>query len=162
MNPVYQQISDYIDTQHEQMLQDLKEVVIREGHSTERENVERVMDYYCSRLREIGVENIKKYEIADNRAPLIVAMIGEERPGAPILLSGHFDTVHPKGSFGDPACRQEGDRLYGPGAKDCKGGMVITLYILKALQHIGWAERPIKLILVSDEEETHTGSIGDE
>lgn len=161
MNQVYEKINEYIDAHQQEMIRDLKNLVDYEGHSREADKVQKAMDFYCGLLREAGVKDFKKYEIASNRAPLIVATVGQERGGLPVLLSGHFDTVHMSGSFDFPESIIDGNFLYGPGAKDCKGGCIIMLYIVKALAHIGWNERPIKLILVSDEEEGHRGSIAD-
>lgn len=161
MNSIYRQISEYIESQREPMLENLKDLIDLEGHATERDDVAKAMEFYCDLLRKAGITNIVKHEIAPDRAPLIVAVWGAERPGEPILFSSHFDTVHMKGSFSESGCWVENDRLHGPGAKDCKGGGIIALYILKALVHIGWDKRPIKMIMVSDEEETHTGNDAD-
>lgn len=76
---------------------------------------------------------------------------------APISLSGHMDTVHPVGMFGTPAARIEGDKIYGPGVEDCKGGVIAGLLAMDALRLCGFVDRPIRLLLQSDEE---TGSKG--
>ena len=74
----------------------------------------------------------------------------------PILLLGHMDTVHPVGSFpGGPFTRRDGC-VYGPGVHDCKGGLVMALYVIRALQHIGYDRRQLRLALVSDEETGHS------
>jgi glutamate carboxypeptidase len=74
--------------------------------------------------------------------------------GTPICLSAHMDTVHPVGSFGTPAARiaEDEDKIYGPGTTDCKGGIAVALLAMRALQKMGYTDRPIKLILQSDEE----------
>lgn len=90
-------------------------------------------------------------------------MPGRRHPGPalpPILLLGHMDTVHPVGSFpGGPFTRRDGC-VYGPGVHDCKGGLVMALYVIRALQHIGYDRRQLRLALVSDEETAHTLSQG--
>ncbi len=70
----------------------------------------------------------------------------------PIILSAHIDTVHPIGSFGKPAVRIEGDRIFGPGVLDDKGGAVAALYAMEALARCGYQERPIIFIAQTDEE----------
>jgi len=47
--------------------------------------------------------------------------------GPPLLLVGHLDTVYPE-NF---AWREEGDRIYGPGVCDMKGGIVVLWMALK-------------------------------
>ena len=67
-----------------------------------------------------------------------------------------MDTVHPVGSFpGGPFTRRDGC-VYGPGVHDCKGGLVMALYVIRALQHIGYDRRQLRLALVSDEETGHS------
>ncbi len=74
---------------------------------------------------------------------------------APIVFSGHIDTVHPVGLFGSPAVKKDNEKIYGPGVTDCKGGVVASFMAMEALEQIGFNKRPVKLIIQSDEE---TGS----
>lgn len=69
-----------------------------------------------------------------------------------ISLSAHMDTVHEKGIFGYPPIRIEGDYVYGPGVNDSKGNLALELLVMEALKACGYDERPVKLILQSDEE----------
>lgn len=70
----------------------------------------------------------------------------------PLALSGHIDTVHPVGLFGDTPVRIEGDTIYGPGVTDCKGGIVAGLLAMDALEKCGYKKRPIQMLLQTDEE----------
>lgn len=82
-----------------------------------------------------------------NRAP------GDTRPG--ILVLAHLDTVHPVGTLQDNPCRVEGDRLYGPGSYDMKGGIYLALAALAGLAQPGATRLPVDFLMVPDEE---TGS----
>jgi glutamate carboxypeptidase len=74
-----------------------------------------------------------------------------EEPG--ILILGHFDTVHPVGTLANLPFRREGDRCYGPGILDMKGGNFIALEALLQLQRVGIATRlPVTVLFTSDEE----------
>ena len=143
------------------MNQVLMNLVNLEGHYAEKENVEKAMAYLCGLLEEEGFR-LTRHEVAEDRAGVVTAILGEDRPGKPVLLSGHVDTVFHTGAFGSPACRIEDGKIYGPGVIDMKGGDVMALYIAKALNHIGYTERPIKIILVGDEEADHVGNNADE
>jgi glutamate carboxypeptidase len=63
-----------------------------------------------------------------------------------------MDTVHPVGSFGVNPTKIVDDIVYGPGVIDCKGGLVAAFMAMDALERSGFKDRPIKLILQSDEE----------
>ena len=78
--------------------------------------------------------------------------LNPEAKGKPFCLSAHLDTVHPLGSFGTPAARIEDNKLIGPGVTDCKGGAVTAFMAMHALEECGFKDRPVKLILQSDEE----------
>jgi glutamate carboxypeptidase len=73
--------------------------------------------------------------------------------GEPVLLLGHYDTVYPLGTLASMPCRIENGRLYGPGAFDMKSGIALMLHAIEGFQawH-GGLPRPVKVLLVSDEE----------
>jgi acetylornithine deacetylase len=60
--------------------------------------------------------------------------------GRSLLLSGHIDTV-PRGTqpwTRDPfGAQREGDRLFGRGSNDMKGGIAVNLFVLEALSALG-------------------------
>jgi len=74
-----------------------------------------------------------------------------EKPG--ILIMGHLDTVHPVGTLANLAWRREGNRCYGPGIFDMKGGNFIALEALRMLQRVGLSPAlPVTFLFTSDEE----------
>jgi glutamate carboxypeptidase len=82
-------------------------------------------------------------------APDVIARIagaGSRR----LLLLGHLDTVVGHGSHAP--LRRDGERLYGPGTADMKGGVVLALGLTHALagQPDSFAE--LAVLLVTDEE----------
>jgi len=82
-------------------------------------------------------------------APDLIAAIRGRGAGR-VLLLGHLDTVIAHRSHAP--LRRDGNRLYGPGAVDMKGGVVLALGVARAL-----AERPerfaeVAVLLVTDEE----------
>ncbi len=75
--------------------------------------------------------------------------------GKRLLLIGHLDTVFEKDSPFQ-TWKVQGDTIaFGPGANDMKGGNVVVLYALKALQDIGLLEdAQIIVAFTGDEEKT--------
>ncbi len=155
------EIKDYIAEHREEMLDFLITLVNLEGHYNEKAQVEKVRMFYQSALEKEGFD-CEVIEVAPDRAGILVATLGSERPSQPIILEGHLDTVHHTGAFGGPnPCRVKDGKIYGPGVVDMKGGMVIALYIAKALNAVGFDKCPIKIIAVCDEEADHVGNDGD-
>jgi glutamate carboxypeptidase len=69
--------------------------------------------------------------------------------GAPLLLSGHGDTVWPEGTLATMPFRVEGSRAFGPGAYDMKACLVV---MLEAIRAAGEARCPLRVFLTADEE----------
>lgn len=115
-----------------------------------KEGVDAVGRYFAEKGREFGwkVEILPQAVSGD----VVILTMNPDAPGQPIALSGHIDTVHPVGSFGTPAVHRDSTKIYGPGVIDCKGGAVAALYAMDALRQCGFTDRPVMLLLQSDEE----------
>src|SRR5216683_458830 len=72
--------------------------------------------------------------------------------GAGILILSHIDTVHPIGTLKTSPCRREGDRLYGPGIYDMKGGAYLALDAFRRVLREKTARLPITYLFTPDEE----------
>jgi glutamate carboxypeptidase len=82
-----------------------------------------------------------------------------KRPNAPkqILFTGHLDTVFPPDSSFQKA-RLEGDKLFGPGVVDMKGGILVMYAALMALEQSEFADQIGWEIIFNPDEEI--GSLG--
>lgn len=70
-----------------------------------------------------------------------------------ILLLGHIDTVWPVGQIERMPIRREGERLYGPGVFDMKGGIAIGMLAAAAVTGGGAVfGRRVTMLLTADEE----------
>lgn len=75
----------------------------------------------------------------------------------PIVILGHTDTVHPRGSLKQRPWRVEANRAYGPGVFDMKANCALALEAIRAGVELGIrAARPVIVLLTCDEE---TGSL---
>jgi glutamate carboxypeptidase len=95
-----------------------------------------------------------------SESPLGNALVIHKRPDAAIrvLLVIHYDTVFPADSPFQKTEMVDDDTLRGPGVVDAKGGIVVMLEALRALEASPWADRiGWEVILNSDEE---IGSVG--
>ena len=71
----------------------------------------------------------------------------------PVLLLGHTDTVHPRGTKDINPTRIEDGKLYGCGTFDMKANIVLMLEVLRAFTELGLAPKnPLTILLSCDEE----------
>jgi glutamate carboxypeptidase len=70
--------------------------------------------------------------------------------GRPILIACHFDTVHPVGELSINPWRIEGDRCFGPGVLDMKGGIALAILAVELASKK--LARPVRILMTSDEE----------
>ncbi|MGI9628259.1 MAG: M20 family metallopeptidase [Longimicrobiales bacterium] len=85
---------------------------------------------------------------------LLARFDSETQPGGePILVIGHMDTVHAKGTLSRLPFEVEGDRVRGPGVYDMKGGVSAALLALRMLGERGVRPAlPIHFLISCDEE----------
>ncbi len=82
-------------------------------------------------------------------APDLLARMGG-RGTRRLLLLGHLDTVVTHDAHGP--LRRDGERLYGPGAADMKGGVVLALGLARFLAQHAELFAELAVLLVTDEE----------
>jgi glutamate carboxypeptidase len=75
-----------------------------------------------------------------------IAGVGSRR----VMLLGHVDTV--VGHDAHAPLRRDGERLYGPGTADMKGGVVLAVGVARALAARPESFAELSVLLVSDEE----------
>ena len=93
---------------------------------------------------------------AGNHVQVVWPAPKARRKSGQILVLGHMDTVYGLGTLRAMPFRQARGRAFGPGVFDMKGGLVIALFALEALQATGCVpSRRLVFLWTSDEE---TGS----
>lgn len=89
----------------------------------------------------------------DGLGDALILRAGLDNGEKAVSLMSHLDTVHPVGtSAKDLPVRIEGDRLYGPGVYDMKGGAWLALQAFKEVAKAGSAKRPMMFLFTPDEE----------
>ncbi len=135
-----------------------EEVVNMESPTASKEGVDAVGAYFADMAHGRGwqVETL----ILEGAGNAVCITLNPSAPAAPVVFSGHIDTVHPKGLFGYPPARRDERNIYGPGVMDCKGGVVASFMALDALCALGFDSRPVRLIIQTDEETSSKNSGG--
>lgn len=138
------------------VVQSLKDMVTIESGSANMQGLTRMADYTSQRLQALGAK-VERLPMTTSAAPMVKATLtgtGKRR----IMLIGHMDTVYPAGILASQPIREDGNRLYGPGIADDKGGLAVILHSLEILKAQGWKDYAQITVLLNPDEEI--GSLG--
>ncbi len=144
------ELFDQVDNLYHTYLSVWEDVCNIESPTEHKAGVDAVGAYVAdwARARGFAVEVLEQPVVGN----VVAVTMNADVDAAPLTLSGHMDTVYPVGSFGTPAVRRDGERIYGPGVVDCKGGIVAAMLAMDALSRCEFRARPVQLLLQSDEE----------
>lgn len=123
-----------------------------------------IANYIARELRTMNLEPYYSYFPEDAEAkirPSIWTQLESGKPGKTLMLIGHLDTVEvARGWETDPFVPTEtGDKVYGLGAMDMKGGIAAILETLEYYtQHMDEFAGCIKACFVADEEVLSKGT----
>lgn len=153
-------VYEYLEMKRDEMVSLLEEVVNIESSSRAPGTVINV----ANRFKELFEEEGFTCELIDvgSHEPTLAGILGEDRTGKPVIFSGHMDTALQPELYPANPFRIEDGKGFGPGVLDMKGGIVISLFVAKALNHIGYTERPLQILFSGDEEIGHKGGKGAE
>jgi glutamate carboxypeptidase len=137
----------------DRMLADLRPWVECESPTHDAAAVNRMMDLATRDLALMGAQ-ITRIPGRMGYGDCVRATLPHARTGVPgLLLMGHMDTVHPVGTLAALPWRRDGNRCYGPGIYDMKGGNLLLLEALRQLMRAGiQTPLPITVLFTSDEE----------
>jgi glutamate carboxypeptidase len=135
------------------ILGDIERITRIESPTSDPAGVNRVLDVIAAWFEGSGA-HIERIRIDDRLGDLLCVRChpGQTEPG--ILVLSHVDTVHPIGTLARALpYRREGDKVYGPGVYDMKGGLVLAI---AAWQRLASAKTnlplPITFLFNPDEE----------
>lgn len=141
-------ISEFIDANFENSVSLIKQTVDIDSPTEDLAGVKNVGMILKKEFESIGMTaRWIDMPAEQKRAGHLIAET-KGKKGKRILLLGHIDTVLKGEKF-----RREGNRVYGTGIGDMKGGNVMLVYALKALHAAGTLkDTQITVILTGDEE----------
>ncbi|MFG0284562.1 MAG: M20/M25/M40 family metallo-hydrolase [Phycisphaerales bacterium JB039] len=166
LDPVEQRLCRQIEARRADLLEDLRRhVALPTGHNN-TEAIEQTRSLLVGRLEALGARSRRVTGDpkppwlygAGSSGPIPDASVCEAagpRDGPRILIAGHMDTVHdPAGGFDKLSVEPDGLRATGPGCVDMKGGLVIAMCALEALEEAG--VRAAWTFFLNADEETGT------
>ncbi|MEX0965400.1 MAG: M20/M25/M40 family metallo-hydrolase [Pseudohongiellaceae bacterium] len=162
LNSAEVELTAWLDSQEENMLELLEQITNINSGSLNKDGVNELAAIFSDELRQLGfsistlpgdVIEMPSCPGSDYNVDAADHVLASKSgAGARLLMMGHLDTVFPPDSPFQQFSR-EGDTMYGPGVSDMKGGLVVMLYALKALNQNGaLADKSITVLLNSDEE----------
>lgn len=78
------------------------------------------------------VDSIDRVDVPGFGQHLVIRAFGNKAAAGSILLVGHTDTVHSRGSIAERPWRQQGNLIYGPGIFDMKANCALAISLLHA------------------------------
>lgn len=148
------QISHYLITQQQKQLSLLEKLVNINSGTTNMTGVHKIGEFLRSQFEVLGfkVRWIEEPSNMQRAGTLIAEHSGHS--GKRLLLIGHLDTVFPSTSTFQHF-KRNGNFATGPGVIDDKGGDLVILYALKALQAANSLNNAnITVVLTGDEEDS--------
>ena len=139
------------------LIETLKGLVMVESGSAQVEGLRRMATLLQDRLQALGFNVERRKVTAGPGADVLVAT----RSGSgrrKVMLQAHMDTVYEAGVLATQPIKQDGNRLYGPGIADDKGGIALILHAIKLLNDMGWRDYATLTVMFNPDEEI--GSIG--
>jgi glutamate carboxypeptidase len=114
-------LDDRVDS--DAILEDIRNIVEIESPSRNAAGVNRVLETIAKSFEGTGGAACEREPTTDSLGDILRVRCDPTRHEPGILVLSHMDTVHPVGTLASKlAYRREGDRVYGPGIYDMKGG----------------------------------------
>jgi glutamate carboxypeptidase len=137
----------------------LKDMVLIESGSSHGPGLAKMADYVEARLKALGArtERIAPARGLGTMVKGSFAGIGTKR----LMLIAHMDTVYPVGTLASEPYREDGNKLYGPGIADDKGGIAVILHALAILKDAGWRDYAQLTVLFNHDEEVGSTTSGE-
>ena len=150
------QIVDFLASSRSDYLSDLAALVNVDCGTHNKAGVDRVGEWIGARGAAWDWE-VERLPVTEHGDCWLARLYGDGE--GRVLLMGHLDTVYPDGTAAARPMRFEGSKIIGPGVCDMKGGLLVGMYALRALQFANFRDfAEIAFFFNSDEEIGSPGS----
>jgi len=152
-----QSLADAASREVPAVVQTVQMLAAIESGSADAAGLKRMGDIVAARLDYLGFRTERRSSATGVGADSVVGTLmgtGKQR----VLLMAHMDTVFESGTLAVMPIRQEGNKLFGPGVLDAKGGIAVILHSLELLRQRDWTDYDTLTVLFNPDEET--GSAG--
>lgn len=99
------------------------------------------------------VGEVERVTVPDFGQHLVIKAFQQQSDAGQILVVGHTDTVHSRGSLAQRPWRKDGGKIYGPGVFDMKANCALVIGVLRTLSELNVKPRfGVSIVLTCDEE----------
>ena len=149
-------LSQYFADRQNEIIASIRALVETESPSGDEAGSKAVVSLLANTAETIAGVKVEVVPVNNYGQHLRLSAFEDAPASAPLLLLGHTDTVHARGSIRERPWRVTGNQAFGPGVFDMKANCVLALEVIRALTQLGiQPKRPLVLLLTCDEE---TGS----
>ena len=141
------------------VIQSLKDMVTIESGTMDAPGLGKMADYAEARLKALGLQVERRKSTANHGDVLVGRLSGTGKRR--LMLIAHLDTIYWPGTLATQPIKQDGNRLYGPGIADDKGGVAVILHTLAILKASGWTNFAQLTVLLNSDEESGSGGSGE-
>lgn len=143
-------INSFLNSSLTDYLADLAALVNLDCGTENKAGVDQVGTWIRDRCTAWGWE-VQHFPLSDYGDCWLARLPG--RGSGRIMLIGHLDTVYPDGTAASRPMRFEGPKIMGPGVCDMKGGLLVGMYAMRALQTAGFDDFAELVFFFNSEEE---------
>ncbi len=143
-----------------QVIDTLKSLVLIESGSTDLDGLAKIATLIDDRLKALGFKTERRKAMPGVGADIVIGTLagsGKRR----IMLQAHMDTVYERGILQTQPYRQDGNKLFGPGIADDKGGIAVILHALQLLKDAGWSDYATLTVVINPDEEIGSRGSGE-
>lgn len=134
------------------MVDGISRWVCCESPTLQPEAVNKMIDLVASEFAGVPVR-LERVPGTKGLADALIVHAGPENGAPHCIVLSHIDTVHPLGTIEkELPIRIEGDKLFGPGVMDMKGGAYMGMAALRSAALAGALTRPTVYMFTPDEE----------
>ncbi len=136
----------------DRMLADLRIWVAHETPTDEASRINLLSNHIEAQLQAVGAV-ISRFPGTSGYGDHLLAETTGTAARPPVLILAHIDTVHPVGTLEENPFRIDGDKAFGPGIYDMKGGASLAFCAFaEVATKAAAADRRLQILFTSDEE----------
>jgi glutamate carboxypeptidase len=142
------------------VIDSLRDMVMIESGSSDTAGLAKMAAFTEARLQAMGAKTERVKSPREGGGDIVIGRFegtGKKR----VMMMAHMDTVYQPGILTSQPYRVEGNRIYGPGIADDKGGIAVILHSLKILRDTGWRDFATLTVVFNADEEVGSRDSGE-